>query len=82
MIGNSGYHNLHVFAKGTKAGEEVGGGVTFEAGVADEYGFLKLTVSKGKISGEFTGIKPGKMPDGSDAEIKPAVDAFELPVSP
>jgi acid phosphatase type 7 len=79
VVGNSGYHNLHVFAKGTKAGEEVGGGVTFEAGVADEYGFLRLTVSKGKISGEFTGVKPGKMPDGSDAEVKAAVDAFEIP---
>lgn len=76
VIGNSGYHNLHLFAKGTTAGEEVGDGVTFEAGVANEYGFLKLTVSKGEISGEFTGAKPGTMPDGSDALIKPAQDAF------
>lgn len=76
VIGNSGYHNLHVFAKDTKAGEEIGGGVTFEAGEASEYGFLRLTVSKGKISGEFTGVKPGAMPDGSDATITPGVDKF------
>ncbi len=76
VIGNSGYHNLHRFAKGTKPGDEVGDGVTFEAGEASEYGFLKLTVSKGKISGEFTGVKPGTMPDGSDATIKPGSDTF------
>lgn len=81
VIGNSGYHNLHRFAKGTKAGEEVGDGVTFEAGEATEYGFLKLTVSKGKIAGEFTGVKPGKMPDGSDASVNPASDVFELPIA-
>jgi 3',5'-cyclic AMP phosphodiesterase CpdA len=78
VIGNSGYHNLHLFAKGTKAGERVGedSDVTFEFGESAEYGFLKLTVSKGKISGEFTGVKPGTMPDGSDAAIKPGRDTF------
>jgi 3',5'-cyclic AMP phosphodiesterase CpdA len=76
VIGNSGYHNLHVFAKGTKAGEEVGDGVTFEYGDASEYGFLKLTVAKGKISGEYSSVKPGTMPDGSDAKVTLAKDAF------
>jgi hypothetical protein len=76
VIGNSGYHNLHVFAKDTKAGEEVGDGVTFEYGDAEEYGFLKLTVSRGKISGEYSGVKPGTMPDGSDATVTRAKDAF------
>jgi hypothetical protein len=78
VIGNSGYHNLHVFAKGTKAGEEVGDGVTFEYGDAAEYGFLRLTVSAGKISGEYSGVKPGTMPDGSDATVTPSKDTFQI----
>ncbi len=77
VIGNSGYHNLHVFAKGTEAGEEVGdSGVTFEYGDPEEYGFLKLTAAKGKISGEYSGVKPGNMPDGSDVTVTPAKDTF------
>jgi hypothetical protein len=76
VVGNSGYHNLHLFAKDTKAGEEVGAGVTFEYGDDREYGFLKLTVKGGKISGEYTGVKPGTMPDGSDATVTAAKDSF------
>jgi 3',5'-cyclic AMP phosphodiesterase CpdA len=79
VIGNSGYHNLHRFAKGSEPGEEIGKGVTFEFGDAGEYGFLKLTVSKGKIAGEYTGVKPGRMPDGSDATITPGKETFEIP---
>ena len=78
VVGNSGYHNLHAFAKGTEPGEEVGEGVTLEYGDAEEYGFLRLTVSKGKISGEYTGVRPGTMPDGSDAKATPGKDTFQL----
>jgi hypothetical protein len=76
VVGNSGYHNLHLFAKDTKAGEELADGVTFEYGDDEEYGFLKLTVSNGKISGEYSGVKPGTMPDGSDAKVTAAKDTF------
>lgn len=76
VIGNSGYHNLHLLAKDAKPGEEIAAGVTFEYGDAAEYGFLRLTVSGGKISGEYTGVHPGTMPDGSDATVTPAKDAF------
>ncbi|HEX2391458.1 MAG TPA: metallophosphoesterase [Solirubrobacterales bacterium] len=78
VIGNSGYHNLHLFAKDTKVGEEPehGKGVRFEYGDAKEYGFLKLTVSKGKIAGEYSGVRPGTMPDGSDAKVTLAKDKF------
>ncbi|HEY2335313.1 MAG TPA: metallophosphoesterase [Solirubrobacterales bacterium] len=76
VIGNSGYHNLHLLAKDAKPGEEVADGITFEYGNASEYGFLRLAVSHGKISGEFTGVTPGTMPDGSDAKVAPALDAF------
>jgi hypothetical protein len=39
VIGNSGYHNLHLLAQGAHAGEPVVDGVTFEYGDASEYGF-------------------------------------------
>lgn len=76
VIGNSGYHNLHLLAKGAVAGEKLSDDVTFEFGDAAHYGFLRLTVSDGKISGEYTGVKPGSMPDGSDATFTPSMDAF------
>jgi hypothetical protein len=40
------------------------------------YGYLALTVSDGKISGEYNGVTPGAMPDGSDAKVTPAKDKF------
>lgn len=76
VIGNSGYHNLHRIADGADPGEEIADGVTFEYGDAAEYGFLRLTVSGGKISGQYTGVRPGTMPDGSDAVVTPAKDTF------
>ncbi len=76
VIGNSGYHNLHQLAKDAKPGEEIADGVTFAYGDAKEYGFLRLTVSDGKISGEYVGVHPGTMPDGSDATVTRAKDTF------
>jgi acid phosphatase type 7 len=76
VIGNSGYHNLHLLAKDAKAGEKVADDVVFEYGDAHEYGFLRLSVSAGKISGEYSGVHTGTMPDGSDATVTPAKDTF------
>jgi Calcineurin-like phosphoesterase len=76
VSGNGGYHNLHQLAPGASHGNELAPGVVFEFGDASQYGFLKLTVEGGKISGEYVGAKPGTMPDGSDAHITPAVDTF------
>ncbi len=78
VVGNSGYHNLHLLAKDAAPGKEVVSGVTFEYGDAKEYGFLRLTVSDGKISGEYTGVHPGTMPDGSNATVTPAKDTFQV----
>ncbi len=74
--GNSGYHNLHQLASDAQPGMDLGNGVVFEYGDASEYGFLTLTVSAGKINGSYTGVKPGTMPDGSDAKVTPAKDSF------
>jgi acid phosphatase type 7 len=78
VVGNSGYHNLHKLAKGSQPGEEIGKGVTFEFGDYIRYGFLELTIAGGKISGEYTAVKPGLMPDGSDATISRGADSFQL----
>jgi hypothetical protein len=76
VSGNGGYHNLHQLAKGVQSGDQPGPDVTFEQGDASQYGFLKLTVSHGTITGEYIGARPGSMPDGSDARVTPAVDTF------
>ena len=76
VIGNSGYHNLHQLAHDAKPGMDLGGGVALEYGDASEYGFLALTVAGGKISGEYVGVKPGTMPDGSNAQVTPAKYTF------
>lgn len=76
VIGNSGYHNLHRLAKDAEKGQEIGDGVTFEYGDDDEYGFLRLTIAQGKISGEYSGVRPGTMPDGSDMKIQSRKDTF------
>jgi acid phosphatase type 7 len=76
VIGNSGYHNLHVLAADARPGEEVADGVVLDYGDASQYGYLALTVSGGKISGSYTGVTPGTMPDGSDATVSPGKDAF------
>lgn len=76
VSGNGGYHNLHYLATDVSPHEEVVPGVVYEFGDAHRYGFLKLTVSGGRISGEYVGARPGTMPDGSDAQITPALDTF------
>ncbi len=76
VSGNGGYHNLHQLAGGASPGEELAPGVVFEFGDASQYGFLKLTVSAGRLSGEYIGVRPGNMPDGSDAQITPRVEVF------
>lgn len=76
VIGNSGYHNLHQLASDAAPGADMGAGVTFEFGDASQYGYLKLMVASGKLAGEYVGVKPGTMPDGSDATSSPAVDTF------
>ena len=76
VSGNGGYHNLHQLASGAAPGQQLTSDVTFEYGDASQYGFVKLTVAGGKISGEYVGVKPGVMPDGSDASITPALDRF------
>lgn len=76
VSGNGGYHNLHQLATDASPHEEVVPGVVYEFGDAGHYGFMKLTVSGGTISGEYIGVKPGTMPDGSDAQITPALDTF------
>ena len=74
--GNSGYHNLHKLAADAKPGLDLGNGVTFEYGDDSSYGFLTLTVANGKISGTYTGVTPGTMPDGSDATVTAEKDRF------
>jgi hypothetical protein len=74
--GNSGYHNLHRLAADAVPGLAVSPEVTFEYGDDRRYGFLTLTVSGGTISGSYTAVTPGTMPDGSDATVTANADRF------
>jgi predicted MPP superfamily phosphohydrolase len=76
VSGAGGYYNLHQLASDASPGEELAPGVIYEFGEATQYGFLKLTVAAGKISGEYVGAKPGTMPDGSEATVTAGVDTF------
>ena len=51
-------------------------GVVLNYGDASQYGYLALTVSGGKLSGNYTGVTPGTMPDGSDAKVTAGKDSF------
>jgi hypothetical protein len=69
VIGNSGYHNLHLLATDAKPGEELAPGVIFEYGDDSEWGFLSLAVSGTTISGEYTGV-------AKDGTTTPKKDSF------
>ena len=56
-------------------GEQLAPGVTFEYGDDSEYGFLKLTVQDGKISGEYVGVTPGAT-SNAPPKISPGKDEF------
>lgn len=77
VVGNSGYHNLHRLARGATAGEELLPGITFEYGDASEYGFLKLTVAGGSISGEYVGVTPGATANAAP-EVTREKDTFHV----
>lgn len=56
VSGNGGYHNLHKLAPGATAGQELAPGITFEAGDDSNWGFLELTASQGKLSGQYIAV--------------------------
>jgi Calcineurin-like phosphoesterase len=76
VSGNGGYHNLHQLASDASPGQSIASDVVFEFGDASQYGFMKLTVNGATISGEYIGVSPGTMPDGSDATITAGADTF------
>lgn len=76
VSGNGGYHNLQQLASDATPGAQLAQDVAFEFGDASQYGFVQLTVSGGEISGEYVGVRPGTMPDGSDAQVRHGIDKF------
>jgi acid phosphatase type 7 len=76
ISGNGGYHNLHAIASDYQPGMQVADDVVCEYADGSEYGFVRITVSGGTVTGEYVGVKPGTMPDGSDATYSRGVDTF------
>lgn len=67
VIGNSGYHNLHLLAKDAHPAEQLTPDVTFEFGDDKGWGFLELTVAGTKITGSYTAVaKDGTATPGAD----------------
>lgn len=56
VVGNGGYHNLHLLAKDATPGEKVSDDVTFEYGDDTHWGFLELTVNQGTIDAAYTAV--------------------------
>ena len=71
VLGNSGYHNLHPIASDYEPGMEVADGVICDYADASQYGYVAMTVAGRKLAGEYVGVTPGVMHDGSDAQITP-----------
>jgi hypothetical protein len=71
VSGNSGYYNLHRFASGTKAGEELSPGVVFEAGDDQNWGFMVFTSDGRQLTAEHVSVAP-------DGRATPGVDEFTV----
>ncbi|HSO98316.1 MAG TPA: metallophosphoesterase [Solirubrobacteraceae bacterium] len=56
VIGNSGYHNLHLLANGATPGTQLSPGVVFEFGDDQGWGFLELTIDGTKVTGGYTAV--------------------------
>lgn len=76
VSGNGGYHNLHAIAGDYRPGMGVAAGVVVDYADASAYGFWMFDVSGGTVSGSYTQVRPGVMPDGSDATVTP--DAYKF----
>ena len=66
VVGNSGYQNVIDWRPGPRQAQ------SFQTASSSirrclEYGFLSLTVDGSQVSGEYVGVTPGNMDDGSDA---------------
>lgn len=56
VVGNGGYHNLHLLAKDATPGEKVSDDVTFDYGDDSHWGFLELTIGGGTIDAAYTAV--------------------------
>ena len=74
--GAGGYYNKHAIADDYHPGMEVEPGVVCQYADASQYGFVIFTVSGGKLSGEYVGVRPGSQADGTDSTYTRQVDTF------
>jgi hypothetical protein len=73
VVGNSGYHNLHSMAPGSKVGAKLQD-VKLEGFIDKAFGFLRLTIDSTHISGVFTQVP--RHPTG--ASHVATADTFDL----
>lgn len=73
VCGAGGYHNLHEMASDATKGQEVASGVVLEQFNATVWGFLRLQVGIGALSGEYVGV-------ARDGTVTGALDVFSYKV--
>lgn len=65
VLGNSGYHHLHNFAKDAKPGLKVSSDVVFNQGDDKHWGFMVVRARRGSVSCEYVSVdKVGKSVTG------------------
>lgn len=69
VIGNCGYHNLHLLAQDAQRGRQLPGGVAFEFGDDQNWGYLELTVQGNTISGAYNAVT-------ATGQVTPKADTF------
>ncbi|MFI5783991.1 metallophosphoesterase family protein [Nocardia sp. NPDC051570] len=70
VAGAGGYHNLHAMAAGATAGMTAGPGIILNQFCDDKWGFLRLSVENGRISGQYIVLAADDTPT--------VVDTFSL----
>jgi 3',5'-cyclic AMP phosphodiesterase CpdA len=71
VCGAGGYHNLHAMAPGAAPGLQATPDTVLEAFDDSQYGFLRLTVSKTSIDGEYVGVD-------KTGVVTPGIDVFSV----
>jgi len=74
VCGAGGYHNLHAMASDAVPGLQATSDCVLEAFDATQYGFLRLAVTAGEITGEYIGVS-------REGVVTENVDSFTVPVS-
>lgn len=68
VCGGGGYHHLHSIAGDYEPGMDLGSGITCDFADGTHYGYLAVTVTSGRIQGEYVQVtRDGQVTRGADS---------------